>query len=70
MDREIRSSLLMLDLKDDKLFRGKQEKAMCSIVDKFLEGKFCSAVQLQVLHPMTMKSCGNDNKSLISSGNV
>ena len=38
MDREIRLSLLMLDLKDDKFrIRGKQWKAMCSIVEKFLE---------------------------------
>ena len=38
MDREIRSSLLMLDLKDDKLqVSGKEGKAMCSIVERFLE---------------------------------
>ena len=38
MDRELRSSLLMIDVKDDKLgFWGKQWKAMCSIVEKFLE---------------------------------
>ena len=38
MNRETRSSLLMLDLKDECCrIRGKQWKAMCSIIENFLE---------------------------------